>query len=148
MGYCKDFSDCPKGKKLCCANCPDVSECDGACDIYYSKEIGKETECPNYLKCQEELATVENNTFAVQIARLEVQKKSIDAEEKKLKDSLLTNMTKFGINKIENEDVKITLTKGGTRTSIDTNKLKNDGLYDRYSKQTISSPYVIIKLKE
>lgn len=60
------------------------------------------------------------------------QKKKIEAEEKKLKESLKKAFDEYGIKSIENAYIKITRVAGSTSTSIDldTMKEKEPKLYD------------------
>ena len=62
------------------------------------------------------------------------QMNDIENKIKEVKESILKEMEDRGLSKVEIGDVTITYKQPTTRASIDTKKLKEDGLYDKYSK--------------
>ncbi len=75
-------------------------------------------------------------------------KKEIEAIDARVKAVLLENMKKEDIKKVDNDIFTATYVAGSFKTSVDTEKLKADGLYEKYTKRTPSSGYVRLKFKE
>lgn len=89
-----------------------------------------------------ELVQVTNGQIQVQqevLAKLKSfqdYKKEIDKLEKDLKSGILDAMESNGIKSFENDVVKITYCEPTTRTSIDTNLLKEMGVYNTFCKES------------
>ena len=64
------------------------------------------------------------------------QKKKAEEIEEQLRDVLLEYMRKNNAETLENDEFRISYTKAHTRKDIDKDKLKEDGLYEKYLKDT------------
>lgn len=76
------------------------------------------------------------------------QMNDIENKIKEMKESILKEMEDRGLSKVEIGDVTITYKQPTTRVSIDTKKLKEDGLYDKYSKVSNVKGSISIKIEE
>ena len=97
-----------------------------------------------------QLIKIENNNIVAsdELKELFKQQKEIEAQQKKVerdiskfKSELIEAMKENGIDKAEiymndDESVFLTYIAPTTRTSVDTQKLKDDGLYDIYTKES------------
>ena len=76
------------------------------------------------------------------------QMNDIENKIKEVKEAILKEMEDRGLSKVEIGNVTITYKQPTTRVSIDTKKLKEDGLYDKYSKISNVKGSISIKLEE
>ena len=76
------------------------------------------------------------------------QMNDIENKIKEMKESILKEMEDRGLSKVELGDVTITYKQPTTRVSIDSKKLKEDGLYDKYSKISNVKGSISIKIEE
>lgn len=74
------------------------------------------------------------------------QMKDIEEKTKGIKEAILNEMNERGLDKVVLGDVTITRKSGGVRTSVDTAKLKEDGLYEKYTKMSEVKPSIMIKV--
>ena len=74
------------------------------------------------------------------------QMKDIEEKTKGIKEAILNEMNERGLDKVVLGDVTITRKSGGVRTSVDTTKLKEDGLYEKYTKTSEVKPSIMIKV--
>lgn len=74
-------------------------------------------------------------------------KKEIEGIEQDLKKLALTYMQDNDLLELDSEVMKIKYVAPFTRKSVDTEKLKEHGLYEDYSKETAVSPSVRIIIK-
>lgn len=74
------------------------------------------------------------------------QMKDIEEKTKGIKEAILNEMNERGLDKVVLGDVTITRKSGGVRTSVDTTKLKEDGLYEKYTKTNEVKPSIMIKV--
>lgn len=85
--------------------------------------------------------------LTLQIERLEKELKA----EKELALENFRNMSEEDIalceNKIEKDGVVIQYFPKSTSTSVDTAKLKQDGLYEKYSKEVNKTDYIKVSVK-
>lgn len=100
-------------------------------EIVEAHKEGKEPPVLHEIGVVEELYTPEETSKIKQFYAL---KKEIDEIEKRRKEWMTEQMKEHGAKTWENEDFKIIFIEAGTRQTIDTEKLKKDGLYDQYSK--------------
>ena len=80
---------------------------------------------------------------------IEEQKKAMEESEKvvaQLKEQLLTAMEANGIKKWQTDRLTITYKAAYTSPKVDTAKLKKDGLYDQYTKESQVKSSIQIKL--
>lgn len=100
-----------------------------------------------------ELVTVKNNQIAVaqevinELKAFEIEKAKIEIKEKELKQALLNAMEENNIKKFENDDIRITYVAPTTRKSVDTARLKEEGLFDLYSKESAVKASVRLEIK-
>ena len=75
---------------------------------------------------------------------IQKNKKRVEQFEKILKSALLTEMEANGVMEIQKGHCKITYNQAHSRKIIDSNKLKDDGIYEDYLKISNVSPSVSI----
>lgn len=68
------------------------------------------------------------------LREFQITKQEMDNEEKAIKQAIQKAMEDNGIKSFENDDVKITYIAPSQRVSVDTAKLKEEGIYDYYTK--------------
>lgn len=85
----------------------------------------------------------------MQLQELEIQAKSIEDQQKNLKEDLLKAMETHGVKKWDNDIMTVTYTAPTTRTSIDSTKLKKElpDVAEKYSKTSNVKSSIRIKLK-
>lgn len=89
-----------------------------------------------------ELITVENNQIAIanelltKMKLLHEEAMKLQVEEDKLKQALLEAMENNNIKKIDNEVFSVSYTAPYVSKRVDTKKLKEEGVYEYYSKET------------
>lgn len=89
-----------------------------------------------------ELVKVENgvieiaNEFMKQWHDFQQQKELMELKEKKIKQAILEAMESNDIKSFENDFIKITYVAPTTRKTVDTNALKEQGLYDAFIKES------------
>lgn len=99
------------------------------------------------------LIAVENGSIVVaedvleRFHEFQVLKAKMEMEEKKVKEALLQAMEEHGIKSFENDFVKITYKAPTTRKSIDSNALKEQGLYDAFLKESPVKSSVVMTWK-
>ena len=81
------------------------------------------------------------------IAEFNRLKVEVDAIEAKLKEKMLETMRDQGIKKVDTDYFSATYIAPTERTSVDTAKLKSDGLYESYSKTSKVKESVRITFK-
>lgn len=84
----------------------------------------------------------------MQFCNLFKQMKAIEEKNKEIKEAILKEMEDRGIDSIEIDDVKITYKAPYTKTSVDSNKLKEDGLYEKYTKTSNVKSSILISIKK
>lgn len=88
-----------------------------------------------------ELVHVENNQIivaeeAMQLLHdFQVEKARMELKEKELKEALLQAMENNGITKFENDLLRINYKAPSIRKSVDTDALKEQGLYEAFLKE-------------
>lgn len=101
----------------------------------------------------EELIKINNNAIQIQQDFIEQYKafqetKAImEMQEKELKAQLLERMEELGIKSFECDGLKITYKNPSTRKVVDTNALKEQGLYDMFTKESDVKASVQITIK-
>ena len=76
------------------------------------------------------------------------QIKAMEEKTKAIKEAILKEMEERGLQKIEIGNISITYKAPSTKTSVDTVKLKVDGIYDKYTKTSNVKSSITIKIKE
>ena len=89
-----------------------------------------------------ELVKVENGQIVIaqevedRLKAFQIEKTRMDMLEKRMKDALLNAMVENGIKSYESDNVRITYKASTTRKTVDTQALKEDGLYEMYTKES------------
>lgn len=100
-----------------------------------------------------ELVKVENNEIAVakevlnHMQQLHETKVALEIEEGRLKQELLEAMKNNNIKSIDNDVFKAVYKEPSIRKSVDTNALKEQGLYDSFLKETSVKESVMLTYK-
>ena len=97
--------------------------------------------------------TTQNNELLspsdlAKLAEFNRLKVEVDAIHKKVTDSMLKAMKEGGLKKVETPYFTATYIAAGERRTVDSNKLKSDGLYDAYTKVSPVKESVRINWKE
>ena len=93
------------------------------------------------------LQTIPKNT-QIDFCAYMKQIKAIEEKTAIIKEAILKEMEERGIPKIDLGDVTITYKAPSTRDSVDSKKLKEDGLYEKYIKTSNVKSSITIKVKE
>lgn len=91
---------------------------------------------------------VVNQQFLNDWKNFQELKKEMDEKEKKLKSALLVAMEANDIKKYENDFLTVTYVAPTTRTVVDTQALKDCGLYSQFTKDSEVASSVRITLKK
>lgn len=100
-----------------------------------------------------ELVTVKDNQLEIaqavisELKAFEVEKARIEIKEKELKKALLSAMEEHNIKKFENDDIRIIYVAETVRKSVDSDKLKEQGLYDSFTKESKVKASVRLEIK-
>ena len=135
---------CPAGKFDGCCHC-----CQEECEV---RCVTPAVECKDAIFDEESgLIAFEKQEMAViqQIADICTQKKTIEAQEKELKDKLKAAMEMFNIKSVDNDILKITYIAATTATSVDSAKLKklHPEIAEECSKTSPKSAYIKVEVK-
>ena len=90
----------------------------------------------------EQLVQVNNGVVVIaeevirEFHEFQLLKDKMDLKEKEVKEALLKAMEENGVKKFENNFVKIAYTAPTTRTDVDRDKLKEQGLFEMFTKKT------------
>ena len=101
----------------CCVFCEKRKTCDEACT--YLINSCEYQVYPNDVEIPAPVQKVIDD-----ISELAVQKKSLEEQEKKMKDKLVKAMEKYDVKSFENDRVKFMYVAPSERKSIDSSKLK------------------------
>ena len=132
------------GFEECCETCPNKEGCEMIC-------TEKSESCGNAVFEEIALATFENKSAAIikSIADLVTQKAAVEKSVDNLKMKLEAAMLEYGIEKVDNDVLKINYIQPTTRTSIDGKKLEATypHIYAECSKTSPVKGYIKIELK-
>ena len=137
----------------------------GQCNIVEVKRIEKEyiiqllSAAKNdepFIKPKSELPmTAEEMKQLAELAKLEAaiidierQKKEAVARRDELKAGIEAKMREFGVDKYETDNLRFTLMSETTKKMVDSDKLKADGIYEKYTKEVAVKGYVKITIKQ
>lgn len=81
-------------------------------------------------------------------ARLKTMIKSFQEELDSIESPLKGVMFKHNVKSFENDKVKLTMRNGSVRDVIDKEKMKADGVYEKYTYKDQNAPSITIKYKE
>lgn len=82
------------------------------------------------------------------IIDIEKQKKEAVARRDELKQGVEAKMREFGVDKWETDNLRFTLVEETTKKMVDAEKMKADGIYERYTKNVVVKGYVKITIKK
>lgn len=152
MILCKiaDYSsEC--GERCCCLVCDKKTVCETLCEYIHKGEIVEPSQCENAYGEDDKLVVIKNKISPVMqaIVNITTQKKSLDEEEKKLRQALLEAMEKYDIKSFEDEHVRLVYVAPTTRTTIDTKALKAEmpNVAAKYAKTSDVAASVKITVK-
>lgn len=91
------------------------------------------------------ILTKEDVELLAMFNRLEKKVKELNAEKK---EALTKFFEENNIDFFENEELRISYVKGSTKRIVDTSKMKFDGIYDEYLKDTFTNPSVRFTFKK
>ena len=100
-----------------------------------------------------ELIKIENGAIALheevemQLKAFQVEKARMEMLEKEIKEAMLQAMEQNGIKSYESENVKIIYKGPTTRKTVDTAALKEQGLYEAFTKESPVKASVSISWK-
>lgn len=82
------------------------------------------------------------------IARLEIEKKRIEENEKAMRAKILEAMKEYGVKSFVSNEVRFTYIDPGTRTRIDTARLRKEmpDIAEQYTKESVTSESVQIRV--
>ena len=155
MKKCKQaLNDNTCDKDCCCYYCEDFATCGHACSNFDDKADLEENGCEEQF--DEETAMQEfnkdNNAIAImkQIAAISKQKKELEDQEKKVRESLEAAMEQYGIKSFDNDILKVTYVAPTTKTTVDSKKLKKEQpeIFAKYSNVSNVKASVRITVKE
>lgn len=101
----------------------------------------------------EKLVTVENCIITIAedamqaLHAFQVMKAEMELKEKEIEQAILKAMETNDIKSFENEFVKITYKAPSTRKTVDTNALKEQGLYEMFVKESPVKSSVVMAWK-
>ena len=101
-----------------------------------------------------ELVKVENGSLILvkeiedKLRAFQVEKARMDMLEKQIKEAMLKAMEENGIKSYESDNVRITYKAPTTRSTVDTQALKEQGLYDSFVKTTPVKASVVVTWKD
>lgn len=101
-----------------------------------------------------ELVKVENGVIQVaenvmqQLHEFQVMKAQMEMQEKEIKEALLKAMENNGVKSFENDFLKVTYKAPSTRKTVDTNALKEQGLYETFCKEAPVKSSVVLTWKQ
>lgn len=128
--YCAWYDKVNESWLLKKVNALSLEECDYVVSCFKAKN---KPALKRYETVKANIYTLEETTKLKQFYAL---KNEIDEIEKRGRDKALEIMKQKGIKSFENEDFKITYIAPKERDDVDKEKLKADGLFEKYSKKT------------
>lgn len=138
-------------KDCCCYYCEDYETCGYGCAKYVDKDDLEENGCEEQFDEETALTEFNNNALSImkQVAELNIQKKELEKQEKKVREALEVAMEQYGIKSFENDILKVTYVAATTKTSVDSAKLKKEqpDIYAKYSKTSDVKASVRISVK-
>lgn len=84
----------------------------------------------------------------IQARELDLYQKQIAIQLDAFKEALKEAMEANGIKSFENDSVRVTYKAPTTRQTVDTKRLKEEGIYDLYAKTTPVKSSVVVSFKE
>ena len=138
-------AECPKDLNICCYTCEDREGCRFGC------RDGCPETCEDRQEVADEVIAFQSAIPEVitQITNLIRMKKSLDDQEKLLKQELVKAMERCDIKSFENDNIKMVYVAPTTRTTIDSTRLKKEhpDIAEQYSKVSEVSASVRVTLK-
>lgn len=145
MIKCK-LAECGKFDRCCCL-CPEKDDCTQYCGDHYDL-CGKAEFTEE--ETSVEVFTERHAVVLRKIADIVTQKKALEATEKELKDKLKEAMEAYNVKKFSSDILDITYVPDGTRSSIDTAKLKklHPDIAAQCTKVSKTSAYIKVTVKD
>lgn len=144
MKNCKAWKQAECGKQCCCYFCDDFGNCKTAC----KNELDG---CPSLIDTDNctsmEALKNQSSEIITTISNITLEKQRLDKLEEEMKSKLKDAMETYGVKKFENDVISVTYVEATTRTTVDSAKLKKDGLYEQYSKTSAVGSSIRIKVK-
>jgi hypothetical protein len=143
MTKCKNA--CPEGKfDGCCAECPHSDACADLCH-----ESPSTCEDAVFDEAELEAFKIKSVPLLQKIVKLVMKKAEIEVEEREIREKLRKLMDAHGIDKFDNDAIKVTYVQASKKTSIDSKKLKDrmPDIYEKFSKTSDVKAHVKIELK-
>lgn len=84
----------------------------------------------------------------IQARELDLMQKEINLQLDSFKEALKKAMEENGIKSFENDAVKVVYKEPYTRQSVDTKRMKEEGIYDLYTKEAQVKGSVSLAYKE
>lgn len=100
-----------------------------------------------------EIITVKDGTIAIheeiemKLKAFQIEKLKMEMLEKEIKEAMLQAMEANGIKSYESDNVRITYKAPTTRKTVDTNALKEQGLYETFLKESPVKASVVMTWK-
>lgn len=100
-----------------------------------------------------ELIEIKNGQLSInaeveaKLKAFQEEKARMDLLEKEIKEAMLKAMVDYGVKSYESENVRITYKEPSVRKSVDTQALKDEGLYEMFLKTTPVKPSVVVTWK-
>jgi len=144
MKNCKDWQNAECGKQNCCHYCEIKASCKTPCqfDANYCANLIDTDECTSL-----EALKKQSSDIIKTITDITLEKQRLEKIEEQMKAKLKEAMETYGVKKFENDVISVTYVEPTTRTSVDSDKLKKDGLYEKYSKTSNVKSYIKIQVK-
>lgn len=118
---------------------------------YVANENGELVEVPetNDLVAKELLEVgVSIDDYFEQKIRANTLKEQLEMWEQENREKIKEVFKKYGIKSFKNDYGSISFVEEGMSQKVDTKKLKEDGLYDKYSYWTTTKEHLVIRVKE
>lgn len=148
MIRCKN--ECPHGQNMCCYFCEKRNTCEDCCN---EKEMKIEPSQCDYAVVEGEnevdLFQYEVVNALKVVEQCEVQKKELEEQSKKMKESIKAAMEKHGVKKFTGDFIEITYIAPSTRNTIDNKKLKMEypDIAEKCTKTSNVASSIRIKVK-
>lgn len=120
-----------------------------SCDKDCCQEYGENDWLSDICDEAEEILNKQVPDVIKAISDICTQKKKLEEQEKKMKESLQNAMEQYGVKKFENEVISVTYVAPTVRNTIDSAKLKKElpDVASKYNKQSNVSASVRITVK-
>lgn len=101
----------------------------------------------NELAVKEQFDVILTEDYINELTRFKELEAKMKVLEEKKRNEILEIMKKFNLKKFENEKIYIDYILPSERTVVDTAKMKEEGIYDSYTKKTQIKESIRFSLK-